>query len=273
MAPVPKHVTILGSGKAGTAFARALREAGVAHSKHAYRRPWPKRFDDTDLILICVRDAQIKPLGEALARIPLNPNCVAIHVSGAVGPEGLATLLPHCRGIGQLHPFVSIAAKAPSDIFKGAYFLAAGTASAKREMRWLTRQLHGHWVSGDNIDRARYHLSAALFANGSVALLSEAVRLLSETGVQPRIAVRMLTSLGQSVFANARRLGAERALTGPVRRGDVETLRRHLQILEASPERLALYRHLVAAQLSIVDELGELSTAERRRVRRVLGHG
>jgi predicted short-subunit dehydrogenase-like oxidoreductase (DUF2520 family) len=123
-------------------------------------------------------------------------------------------------------------------------------------------------VAPKSVELARYHLSAALLANGVVALSHLSERLLAEAGIPGKSRLRFVSTLLASVQRNVDSLGTTRALTGPVRRGDDETLARHLGLLAGSKgATLPLYRALVLTQLEMVAGLGELTAREQRRIR------
>ncbi len=271
MGAVPPHVSLIGAGQVGRALARALGARGIAHCLLPLRRGLPSRAHATDLILICVRDGQIPLVVRELTGSRLASGAVVAHVSGLLGPSALAPLERHCRAVGQLHPFVSIRSIGHARDFVGVYFLGDGNKLALATLRRFVRLIGGQFVNGERIDRARYHLAAALLANGSAALLHVALQQLTQAGVRAGTGRKMLLELGHSVLHNAGRLGLEVALTGPVRRGDVGTIQQHLALLQGeSPSTHALYRCLARTQLDIVRGLGELDTRTIRRLARLI---
>ena len=271
MGPVPLNVTLIGAGQVGRALSKALRARGVVHRLLPLRRGLPVRAPHADLILICVRDGQIPQVVKALAGTRWVAGAVVAHVSGLLESTVLEPLLPHCRGIGQLHPFVSIRSIGHARHFAGAYFLGSGNRPALAMLRRFVRLLGGRFVIGTAIDRERYHVAAALLANGTIALLCVALQLLTRAGIRAEVGSKMLLGLERSVLDNATRLGLEPALTGPVRRGDIGTIRRHLALLD-SAERGAneLYRALARSQLDMVRRMGELGAPEIRRMARLV---
>lgn len=262
-------VVLIGAGQVGCALERALRARGIAARLLPWRQGLPRSIGKPTLVLLCVRDSQISDVTQALRKLRLGSDTVVAHVSGAQGPEILDPLRATCGGVAQFHPFSSIRAFGHPRRFAGAYFLASGDASAVRVLRRMARQLGSILVPGEDVHRARYHLAAALLANGSIALLNAAARLLEASGVDAKHGVPMLLDLENSVINNAQRLGITAALTGPVRRGDLSTIRKHLDALEGAEAWVQhLYRSVVEAQIEMVRDLGEvdpdtLSTLQR----------
>ena len=107
-------------------------------------------------------------------------------------------------------------------------------------------------------DPALYHASAVLVAGGAVALIEEASRLLEQAGLQRDEAERALCSLMSSALDNMQEFGTASALTGPVRRGSVETVERHRRALASQDKRThRLYDVLSEVQLELAKTLGE----------------
>jgi predicted short-subunit dehydrogenase-like oxidoreductase (DUF2520 family) len=117
------------------------------------------------------------------------------------------------------------------------------------------------------LDATLYHLGAALLANGAVAIAAEVERIWLAAGV-PRAALRrLLGPLLGSVASNLGERGASGALSGPVARGDVETVRRHLAALP-SPSTRELYLALAALQLDLVRPPGDPERAPMEKLLR-----
>jgi predicted short-subunit dehydrogenase-like oxidoreductase (DUF2520 family) len=271
MGPVPIDVTLIGAGQVGRAFAKALRAHAIPHRLVPLRRGLRPRTLASELILICVRDGQIPDVVESLGHFRFGTRTVVAHVSGLLAPDVLLPLRPNCRGIGQLHPFCSIRSVGHARNFAGTFFLGAGDKAAQATLRRFVRMLGATFVPGDAVDRTRYHLAASLLANGTVALLHSASRILIGAKIRSAVGRAMLLELEHSVLHNVDRLGLDAALTGPVRRGDIGTLRQHLAVLDAEPPSTRrLYRGIVQSQIDIVRGLGELEPKVLRRLQRLV---
>jgi predicted short-subunit dehydrogenase-like oxidoreductase (DUF2520 family) len=272
MGPVPIRVTLVGAGQVGRALEKALRAREIACKLLRYRAGRFGDLTETTLVLICVRDGQIPDVVARLRRTTLGSQTVVAHVSGSVGQEVLLPLRPLCRGIGQLHPFSSIRAIGHASHFAGSYFLGDGDRASMHTLRRFVCLLGGKFVNGKNVERRTYHLAAAMLANGSVALLDAAARLLSQAKIAPRTAEMMLVELERTVLVNVEKQGLARALTGPIRRGDVGTLELHLRELQHADRcTRELYRSLARSQLTLVRRLSELEPSVIRRMKRLVG--
>ena len=104
--------------------------------------------------------------------------------------------------------------------------------------------------------RPLYHASAVMSCGALVALLRSAAALWQSMGVDQETAFRSLIPLARTTLENAAALGPQAALTGPVVRGDVATIRRHLEALQSlAPELLSLYIALTRASIPLASAL------------------
>jgi predicted short-subunit dehydrogenase-like oxidoreductase (DUF2520 family) len=255
----------------GRALSAAFRERCVDHRLLPYRAELPRPLPKADVLLICTRDGQINHAVKQLLLSKLPPNAVVAHLAGALGPDVLAPLKPYCLGVAQMHPYCSILSIGHPRAFREVPFVLSGDRVAVTRLRQLLTLLDARPIVVKSVDRTLYHLSAALLANGTVALYSHADRLLTAAGFSKRVRPQLLDSLLESVRHNVFSLGPLKALTGPVRRGDVATLERHLATLSRlKGGTKTLYEGVIAAQLDLVKELGELTPKEQKKLRALL---
>ncbi len=221
---ISPRIAIVGAGRLGTALGAALRDAGVTVDG-----PHGRGFDGagSDAVLLCVPDAQI-----AAAATLITPGILVGHCSGATE---LSVLHGH-EGFG-LHPLMTVPA-AGAD-FTGAGCAIAGTSERARSLaQHLAERLGMTPFSVADEDRAAYHAAAAIASNLLVALEADAERLAASAGV-PREA---LAPLVRASVENWAREGAQRALTGPIARGDEETVAAQRDaVAERAPELLPLF--------------------------------
>jgi predicted short-subunit dehydrogenase-like oxidoreductase (DUF2520 family) len=242
-------VCIVGRGKVGRALAQALARHGIAHASlrgRSLRGPVPP----AELYLLAVPDAALRNVAERLAP-QLAPEACALHLAGARDVDELAALSARGVAVGVFHPLVSFAHARGAASLEGASFTAFGQARATRAARRLAKQLGARCVVLPAAPGPAYHAAAALVANGAAALTHAAVRVLSELGFSPAAAELALSALLASVASNVRTVGVPAALTGPVMRGDVGTVERHLAALHALDP--ALREAYAALQPAIVD--------------------
>lgn len=254
----------------GQSLARALRAQGVTVTQVGWRKRPRRGFPEATTVICCVRDAVLPKVSSYLRRSGLLPGAVVVHTAGAYGRAVLGELGEAGMGIAQMHPFLSVAETGRDD-FAGSWFLVDACPKALPVVRALVKRLSGRLVSARRVERQAYHLAASLVANGAVALLAAALRVLRRAGIDGSEGHPMLVSLLGSVVHNASHLGIAEALTGPIRRGDAGTVAGHRQWLARNqPDLLALHRELSMVLLGISRELGEASPGELKRIQQLL---
>jgi predicted short-subunit dehydrogenase-like oxidoreductase (DUF2520 family) len=187
-----------------------------------------------------------------------------VHCSGALGLDALSALGENPRG--SFHPLQSFPAPRDRHAFAGITIAVdATTPGLLRRLRELARSLAAKSRRVGDADRVLYHAAAVFASNYVIAAVAEGVRVLESAGWKREEAERALLPLLEGVVANLRRRGITEALTGPIRRGDAETVARHL----AELENVELYRMLGLVALRIAIEAG-LDNAAAERTRRAL---
>jgi predicted short-subunit dehydrogenase-like oxidoreductase (DUF2520 family) len=201
-----------------------------------------------------------------------------VHTSGALELGSLAPL-GRRHAVGSFHPLRSFPEPGPPEAFRGIVIgVDASTEPLRRLLNRLARDLGATPKRVDDAQRAVYHAAAVFASNYVVTLLAEAVRLLEQSGWTEKEAIQGLVPLAAGAVANVRRRGPIAALTGPIRRGDAETLKRHLGALADVDARASrskrgrksdLYRMLGEVALEIAQQAG-LKPAAAEQTRRAL---
>lgn len=228
IAPRLPACAVVGAGRLGTALAAALRAAGPL----ARGEPVPPA---AEVVLLCVPDGQIAAAASAVAPGPLIGHC-----SGATGLEALGD-----REAFSLHPLMSVPSGSGPEVLRGAGAAIDGsTPRALDTARELAEAAGMRPARVAAADRAAYHAAASMAANFLVTLEGAAERLAGTAGVERAL-------LAPLVVAAARQwaeLGARRALTGPIARGDAATVeRQRAAVAERTPELLPLWDALAEA--------------------------
>jgi predicted short-subunit dehydrogenase-like oxidoreductase (DUF2520 family) len=148
-----------------------------------------------------------------------------------------------------LHPMIAFAGRPPR--LQGALFAIEGDAVGKQAAQALCTRLGGVPVELDAVQLPTYHAACALASNHVLGLIAIGRELLVGLGVPAGLAERGLGALFGGVAENLAALGLPDALTGPIVRGDVAAVERHLAALAAHPEALAAYRATAAALVGL----------------------
>jgi predicted short-subunit dehydrogenase-like oxidoreductase (DUF2520 family) len=213
-----ESVAVIGAGRAGSAIAARLGERGVALR------------DDGELRLLCVPDRAIAEVARAL-----EPGPWVAHVSGATP---LAALDPHERRF-SVHPLQTLTLTRGPEQLDGAWAAVTGESPEALEHAHALAETLGlrPFVLADD-RRALYHAGAAVASNFLVTLHRAASLLLTDAGAPPEALVPLMRRTVENGFE----------LTGPIARGDRETVERHLSaIREREPELAPLYAALAEA--------------------------
>jgi len=208
-----ERAQLIGAGRVGSALTARLRDRGLELDA-----------DDPELVLLCVPDRAIAGVA---AEVPPGP--WVAHVSGATP---LGALAPHVRRFG-LHPLQTFTRERGPEQLDGAWAAVTAETNAAREAgTWLARTLGLRPFALADDRRAAYHAGAAIASNYLVTLRRAAGSLLEAAGAPPEA----LDPLMRQTIEN----GFE--LTGPIARGDWETVEAHLAAVRAErPELESMY--------------------------------
>lgn len=218
-----------------------------------------------ELILIATPDDAITAVAaELAAEGSVTRDQVVLHLSGLLDRTALLPLEESGAGCGSFHPLQSVAdAATAAERLKGAYVGIEGDDRALTAAERLANTLRMIPVRIPAAAKPAYHAGAAFVANYTVALVGVAERLARAAGVPADIAARIYLPLLGGAVANLTALGPAASLTGAVRRGDVRTIRAHLDAL--GPEDRILYRTVGRAAVTLAREAG-LNEGELKRV-------
>jgi len=203
-----------------------------------------------DLWLLTVPDDAIAGVAQALlASGVVRPGCVVFHASGAAEAELLAPLRAAGAHVASLHPAFSFADPARAiEQFAGTMCALEGDAAACVALRDFAAAIGARPFALAPGGKAAYHAALSVASNYLVTLTDMARQLARQGGVDEQLLPALLGPLMQGSLANALNMGPQAALTGPVVRGDVATVARHLAVLPANwqPAYRALGERTVA---------------------------
>lgn len=278
----PPRVFVLGAGRAGRGLAFAFQHAGVEiaglHGRQAAPE-WavpvtggslPDAIRDVDVVLIAVRDAQLDGAIREALDASLASNTVILQASG--GTEPAAYRIARAQGVpcGTFHPLLPLAdPHLAAERLRGAYIGIDGDARARQAAGWLATAIGAKTLSIPEGQRALYHAGAVLASNFVGVLLELAGETMRVAGVSPDDARGATRGLLLAAADNLREADPVRALTGPVARGDVHTVRAHLASLAAHPEIDSVYRALTRRAVALA-RTGDTSAEALDEIERML---
>lgn len=270
-----ERIGIVGPGRMGLALGAALAEGGAAEhityfgraleppphplleASHIEYRLWPQPIPPgITIVILAVPDDAISDTAADLAAAgQAPPGCTVLHLAGALSTDVLGPLHAAGYAIGSLHPLQTVADPwSGSDRLAGSTFALAGEPAALAAGRRLVSAIGGRTLVIPPQQRPIYHAAAVFASNYLVAMTGAMVRLLAQAGVDTDDAVPALLPLLRGTLENIEQLGISAALTGPIARGDLDTIRLHLSRL--SPDERELYCALGRETLRLARDAG-----------------
>ncbi len=277
------NVVVVGAGRVARALGRLLRQRGepvtAVASRNAEHAAAAAAFIGVEAVplaavpgragraLIAVADEAIEPVAAQLAAAGFDG--IALHTCGARGPEALAPLAG-----GVLHPLQTVASPEQGVVaLPGSFFAVSGTSPAVEWGRRIVALLGGTALEIAPGRMPLYHAAAVLASNAVVGLADAAAMLMVSAGLDEPTALRALSGILRASAENAVALTPAAALTGPIQRGDVETVRRHLRALQAAPCSVSGLYRAAGRHLAALARRRGLSDQKARQIEELLERG
>jgi len=280
-----REIAIVGPGRLGQALARSLRAAGytisevisrdlpesrrraarLARALGARARTPATASFNAQVVWLCVSDDAIRACARELAPKAGWKGKVALHSSGALSSDLLAALRRRGAAVASIHPMMTFG-RDPSSTpsLGGVPFAIEGDARAARVARRIARDLGGEPFRIPRESKVLYHVLGSFSSPLVVATLATAEQVAAAAGISRPAAARIMQPILQQTIVNYLRDGAGAAFSGPLARGDLATVRRHLAALRRVPEARQVYIALVRAALK------SLPVGRRRAMRQVV---
>jgi predicted short-subunit dehydrogenase-like oxidoreductase (DUF2520 family) len=237
-------------GRLGTALAQRLSEVGYKVSKINSRRPTRVSQLRADIIWFCVPDAEIATVARSFSKIEWKGK-FAFHSSGVLASDVLAPLRRAGASIASLHPLMTFVKGSVPEL-AGVPFAIEGAEIAVRVARAIVRNLGGRPVGISKRDKVAYHAFATMICPLLVSLLAASEKAAALAGIPKAEARRRMLPIIRQTLRNYEKLGPAGAFSGPIVRGDVETIRTHLEVLAKVPSAKKAYMALARAALDFL---------------------
>jgi len=295
MARIP-GIAIIGPGKVGTALGVLAARAGIdvvavgggrrcsAQSAARLIGTAVRTVSSAEaaaaagLVFLTVPDDTIAHVCSQLAADgAFTPGAIVVHCSGALASDILKPAADQCCETASLHPLQTFpTVEAAVGKIPGTPFFLEGTPAACEVLEAFTLAVGGvpHRIRSDA--KALYHAAAAMTSNFLVALLDAAAAVMAlalpeSAGANRQRSLAALEPLLRATVDNATTMGPEAALTGPIARGDVQTVQHHLQALgQSNPEYREAYRAMGRLTVDLAIRKGTLNEESAAAMRRML---
>jgi predicted short-subunit dehydrogenase-like oxidoreductase (DUF2520 family) len=258
-----RHVSIIGLGNWGSSLAHALVAAGVelqeviVHSGRpaAASARWARNLPITpldcsrleaDVLWLCVPDGAIAQVTRRLVKRVGERGLhgqIVVHSSGALSGQVLQAAARAGASVGSVHPVMSFPTRTPIPLQEVPFGVEAD-ASSRRILNAIVRQIGGRPFAIKAASKALYHAIGMLSSPLLVSHLEAAHQAASLAGFSSLEARRLIEPIARATLDNYFLSGARRSFSGPIARGDVATIRLHLQALMPHPILAGVYRSL-----------------------------
>jgi predicted short-subunit dehydrogenase-like oxidoreductase (DUF2520 family) len=262
------RIAIVGAGSLANSLAPALRDAGYTITEIIGRKSPSSRRDarrlaakvlgravtvdtarlETELLWFCVPDREIQAVAASLATRGKGSVRFTFHSSGALTSRELAPLREQGISVASVHPLMTfVPGSRPS--LAGVPFALEGDSAAMMTARRVVRELGGKPFTMPASRKAAYHAWATLTSPLLLAFLVTLEDVARAAGLSPEDARRKSLPIIRQTLANYSTLGPARSFSGPIIRGDVQTVARHLAVLARQHEPRVVYIALARSAL------------------------
>lgn len=256
-------ITIIGAGTLATALARSLHEKGYSIEEIVSRDNAPslrrarslartvgaqpiavgKATLAARIIWICVPDDAIAAVAQRIVGTRDWNGKIVLHSSGALASSVLDPVRRLGAQIGSAHPLMTFVSASHAG-FGGVPFALEGDAKALAVVRAVVRSLGGRPFRIAPEFKPAYHAFGFFSSPALVALIAAAQQVGKLAGLTERHARELMDPIVRQTIDNCFRADPRAAFSGPIRRGDIATIRKHLEVLKRTPELLDVYRAL-----------------------------
>lgn len=281
--PAPR-IGFIGAGRLASTLSKGLAQKGfaitaVASRTHASAARLAAAIpgclamdspqavaDAAELVFISVTDRAIADVAAALR---WRAGVAVVHCSGATEVSALAPAAAQGALTGGFHPMQTFAdPEAALASLPGCTIAIEAAQALAAQLTSLAAALGCRTITLPAGARVLYHASGAYASQYAVALLAEAAKLWASFGVSEENAIAALLPLLRGTAAAVEKAGLVKGMPGPVSRGDIDTVRRHLIALDAfEPQVASLYRQLALRTVPLAQARGALSTEQETQLR------
>ncbi|TVQ65628.1 MAG: DUF2520 domain-containing protein [Balneolaceae bacterium] len=278
---MPGTVSVIGRGALGSALSDFFGSdgweiiPGPDNREQFYRfisDEKPEIEDRTfgEIVFITTPDDQIEEIAEKLSELPSLQweRRIAVHCSGVLSSGSLAALKNKGASVASMHPVQTFVKGDLKNRFENIYISLEGDENACLQLERIVKQMKASAMRVSPEQKTAIHTAAVIASNYMVSLMSAANRVLESNGVGSGFDI--LRPLLRQTSANLLASEPQEVLSGPVKRGDIDTIARHLELLEGNRDLTTLYKLLGREALIIAEKQGELQEIAARRIAEIL---
>ncbi len=291
-----RTVAIIGAGRVGSAVGFLLNRAGYrvtgvaarsmksAEKAVAFIGKGEPTVDAAqaaaraEIILITTPDRSIQEVCDKIvAGGGVKAGSLVVHTSGAYTLDLLDAATKRGAKRAVIHPLQSVPSSEQGiQVLPGSYFRIEADPEARETAKDIVRALGGielvmpKW-SSDKDSAALYHAGAVAVSNFFVALVDYSLKFYGALGAEKEEALKAVLPLIRGTLQNIETLGIPGALTGPIMRGDAETVRGHLKAMgKRAPELISLYKELARQTIQVARDKGSIDQQKAEELLRLV---
>jgi len=266
--PAKPRITIVGAGNLASALAVSLHAAGCGIDQIVSRRSAASTREAlrlarkvgasavaavgaqirSEIVWFCVPDSAIASAAKSMAGAANWSGKIALHSSGALASDELSVLQRRGAAVASAHPLMTFVRGSRPSLAEVPFALE-GDQKAVHSARAIVRDLHGLPFAIDKKQKSAYHAWGMFASPLLTALLAASERVAGAAGVNRKAARERMLPILRQTLANYARLGAPGAFSGPIARGDVATVDKHLKVLLEVPAAREVYVALARSAL------------------------
>ncbi len=287
------RIGIIGTGRVGPSLGKVMKGAGLnvvgvwGRSEEGVReaslfvgcegfRELGSLFDSSDVVFVAVKDDALRSVSDSILSLGnIIEGKLISHTSGSHPSTVFSSLKNRGAFVASFHPLQSISSKERGvEVLRGAYIAIEGDKEVVDFLFSVARRIGCRPFRIETKFKALYHASAVMSCNLLYALYWLSCQLLSICGVDEDLREKVLLPLVKGTISNIENAGVLRSLTGPLVRGDVSTVKAHLENFKEQGLLVheKVYRELSLVLLSMVKDAGFLSPDAFKSLKEILEH-
>lgn len=287
---IEERVTVIGTGALGSLLAKTFSAKEVevyslfnrssstlqklsSTIKPTYSADFPTEIGQLgEIVFITIPDRYILNGANRLANIDNNfSNKTIVHCSGTKPAAVLDSLKEKGASTAAFHPIQTFSSQSKPNDFTNIYLDIEGDKKAKAVLKKLAKKLEAHCIEVSAEAKPYLHAAGVMTSNYLFSLLSLAASVGQQGGMDRQKVIQAMLPLAAKTVENAQ--SAERltdALSGPIARGDDETVAKHLNLLSEDSKLYQLYQLLGKETLEIAKQNGQLTAGEQKQLSELL---
>jgi predicted short-subunit dehydrogenase-like oxidoreductase (DUF2520 family) len=283
-------IGFIGGGRVGKAYGRFLKSCGydvcgyysrsqssaiaaASFAGIAWYKDVKELAEEVDMLFLTVNDDQISIAAESLAEMDVSlRGKIAIHMSGALGSDELEPLKKRGCSIYSIHPLLSFAEPEKAwQRVSDAVFSIEGDSEKMKDMISFLENTGCSYFEIETEKKALYHAAACVASNYVTVLLDYAFSIYYDMGLTKEDAAKAILPLVRGTVQNAEDGGPDKTLTGPISRGDVGVIRRHMEAFDRSAkDKTEFYRFMGLQTADYVSRYGLQSEEKINEIIKIL---